>query len=56
MFGGSAMLAFAPAVAGMIIGGMGLWLIGYFAYWLIFFELWENRVLLFEHPRKGAMK
>lgn len=50
MFGGSAMLFFIPAIGGMILGGMGLWLIGYFVYWLIFFELWENRVLCSHCP------
>ena len=41
---------FVPAIAGMFIGGNGLGLIGYFAYWIVFFGLWENRVLCSHCP------
>ena len=50
MFGGSAMLFFIPSIGGMLLGGMWPWVIGYFIYWLIFFELWENRVLCSHCP------
>ncbi|MHA1728499.1 MAG: DUF3784 domain-containing protein [Promethearchaeota archaeon] len=39
-----------PAVWGMVAGGTGWWLIGYFLYWGIFFEVWENRVLCAHCP------
>ncbi|MFW9965665.1 MAG: hypothetical protein ACFFEA_00790 [Candidatus Thorarchaeota archaeon] len=50
MFAGSAMLFFIPSIGGMLYGGMWLWVIGYFIYWAIFFELWENRVLCSHCP------
>jgi len=50
MFGGSAMLFFVPSIGGMLLGGLWPWVIGYFIYWLIFFEIWENRVLCSHCP------
>ncbi len=50
MFGVSAFMFFIPAIAGMWFGGMGWWILAYFAYWLVFFELWENRILCSHCP------
>jgi hypothetical protein len=37
-------------VAGMIIGGYGLFLIPWFAFWIFFFFVWEARVLCSHCP------
>jgi hypothetical protein len=50
MFMGGALLFFIPSFYGMIVGGMGWWLLGYFVYWVVFFEVWENRVLCSHCP------
>ena len=39
-----------PALIGMVTGGFGWWLVGYFLYWFIFFEIWENRILCSHCP------
>ena len=39
-----------PAVIGVIQGGYGLALLGWVAYWLVFFELWEIRILCSHCP------
>ena len=39
-----------PAVIGVIRGGYGLALLGWVAFWLIFFEPWEIRVLCSHCP------
>jgi hypothetical protein len=39
-----------PAVIGVVRGGYGLVLLGWLAYWLIFFELWEIRILCSHCP------
>jgi len=41
MFGGFVF----PAVIGVILGGYGWWLLGWLAFALFFFELWEIRIL-----------
>jgi hypothetical protein len=44
-------LAFAlPAFIGAILGGYGWYLVGWVAFWLIFFELWEIRILCSHCP------
>jgi hypothetical protein len=37
-------------VAGMIIGGYGLFLLPWFAFWVLFFFVWEARVLCSHCP------
>jgi hypothetical protein len=39
-----------PAVIGVIQGGYGLAVLGWVAYWLVFFELWEIRILCSHCP------
>ena len=46
MFGGFAL----PAVIGVIGGGYGWWLLGWLAFMLLFFELWEIRILCSHCP------
>ena len=50
MFGGTAMVFFVPTILGMYFGGMGWWLLGWFVYLFVFFELWENRILCAHCP------
>ncbi len=50
MFGVSTFMFFIPSLAGMYFGGMGWWILAYFAYWIVFFELWENRILCSHCP------
>ncbi|MHA2349083.1 MAG: hypothetical protein ACXADL_05565 [Candidatus Thorarchaeota archaeon] len=50
MFMGGALLFFIPSFYGMIVGGMGWWLLAYFVYWVVFFEVWENSVLCSHCP------
>ncbi|MHA1930026.1 MAG: hypothetical protein ACTSV2_15750 [Candidatus Thorarchaeota archaeon] len=44
------MVFFIPTILGMYFGGMGWWLLGWFAYLIVFFELWENRILCAHCP------
>jgi hypothetical protein len=37
-------------IAGMILGGYGIFLLGWFAYWIFFFFVWEARVLCSHCP------
>lgn len=46
LFGGFAF----PAVIGIVLGGYGRWLLGWAAFCLIFFELWEIRILCSHCP------
>jgi hypothetical protein len=46
MFGGFAF----PAIIGVIGGGYGWWLLGWLAFALFFFELWEIRILCSHCP------
>ena len=46
MFAGFAL----PAVIGVIRGGYGWYLLGWAAFWLVFFELWEIRILCSHCP------
>ncbi len=46
MFGGFAL----PAVIGVILGGYGWWLLGWLAFCLFFFEVWEIRILCSHCP------
>jgi hypothetical protein len=39
-----------PAFIGVIRGGYGWYLLGWVAFWLIFFELWEIRILCSHCP------
>ncbi len=39
-----------PAFIGVIQGGYGWYLLGWVAFWLIFFELWEIRILCSHCP------
>ncbi len=41
---------FIPAVLGMILGGYGVYLIGYAAFWIFFFGFFEIRVLCSHCP------
>jgi len=45
-----ALNAFAPAVAGMIRGGYGIWLVGYAAFWVFLFGFFEIRILCSHCP------
>jgi hypothetical protein len=46
MFGGFAL----PAIIGVIRGGYGWYLLGWFGFALVFFELWEIRILCSHCP------
>lgn len=46
MFGGFAF----PAIIGVTLGGYGWWLLGWLAFALVFFELWEIRILCSHCP------
>lgn len=39
-----------PAVVGTLAGGYGWSLVGWFAFWLVFFEFWEIRILCSHCP------
>ena len=39
-----------PAFTGVIRGGYGWYLLGWVAFWLVFFELWEIRILCSHCP------
>ena len=39
-----------PAFVGAILGGHGWYLLGWIAFWLVFFELWEIRILCSHCP------
>jgi hypothetical protein len=39
-----------PAVIGMALGGYGWYLLGWVAFWLVFFEFWEIRILCSHCP------
>jgi len=44
-------LAFAlPAFIGVILSGYGWYLLGWVAFWLVFFEFWEIRILCSHCP------
>jgi len=49
-FMGSAFIFMIPAVIGVILSSYGWWLIGWFAFWFIFFEFWEIRILCSHCP------
>lgn len=46
MFGGFVF----PVVIGVIGGGYGWWLLGWFAFWMLFFQIWEIRILCSHCP------
>jgi len=39
-----------PAILGIILGGYGWFLVGWFVFWVIFFEFWEIRILCSHCP------
>jgi hypothetical protein len=39
-----------PALIGMIRGGYGWYLLGWFGFWILFFEFWEIRILCSHCP------
>jgi hypothetical protein len=41
---------FLPALLGMVLGGYGLYLIGYAAFWVFFFGVFEIRILCSHCP------
>jgi hypothetical protein len=43
-----------PAVVGMVRGGYGRWLVGWAGFCLLFFELWEIRILCSHCPYYAA--
>ena len=44
------LIAFIPAIIGIILSGYGLWLIAYFGFLIFFFIVWENRILCSHCP------
>jgi hypothetical protein len=49
-FGGTFMYLAVPAVIGLILSGYGLFLLGWLAFMLFFFGVWESRILCAHCP------
>jgi hypothetical protein len=49
-FGGTFMLFAVPAVIGVLVSGHGWFLLGWLAFMMFFFNLWESRILCSHCP------